>query len=105
MAKVEIAHYEHFLLLSHCFQMSSTGDVSAFSWTNLSDRSHSNSLKDQDKFDAGFFGVPPKQANVMDPQLRKLLEGTYESIIDAGIVKQNTKQVVFRIYKILVYSI
>nr|QNL15121.1 fatty acid synthase 1 [Meteorus pulchricornis] len=42
-------------------------------------------LKDLASFDATFFGVHAKQANVMDPQLRMLLELTYEAIIDAGI--------------------
>lgn len=41
-------------------------------------------LKDISKFDAAFFGVHPKQANSMDPQLRLLLEVTYEAIVDAG---------------------
>jgi fatty acid synthase len=41
-------------------------------------------IKDLSKFDATFFGVSPKQADRMDPQLRLLLETTYESIIDAG---------------------
>jgi len=35
-------------------------------------------------FDANFFGVHAKQAEVMDPQLRLLLESTYECIVDAG---------------------
>ena len=34
--------------------------------------------------DAAFFGVTPKQANVMDPQLRLLLEVAYEAILDSG---------------------
>ncbi|KAL0116142.1 hypothetical protein PUN28_011183 [Cardiocondyla obscurior] len=42
-------------------------------------------LKDLSNFDASFFGVHPKQAHVMDPQLRLLLEVTYEAIVDAGI--------------------
>lgn len=42
-------------------------------------------LKHLDKFDATFFGVHAKQANVMDPQLRFLLELTHEAIVDAGI--------------------
>ncbi|XP_014471165.1 PREDICTED: fatty acid synthase-like [Dinoponera quadriceps] len=42
-------------------------------------------VKDITSFDASFFGVHPKQANVMDPQLRILLESTYEAIVDAGI--------------------
>ena len=44
----------------------------------------SGKLKDLSKFDASFFGVHPRQANAMDPQLRMLLEVTYESIADAG---------------------
>lgn len=41
-------------------------------------------LKDITKFDAQYFGVHSKQASVMDPQLRVLLEVTHEAIIDAG---------------------
>ena len=42
-------------------------------------------LKEVDRFDAAFFNVHPKQAHNMDPQLRLLLEVTYESICDAGV--------------------
>ncbi|XP_060080138.1 fatty acid synthase-like [Ylistrum balloti] len=42
-------------------------------------------LVDLSKFDALFFGVSPKQADVMDPQLRMLLEVTYEAICDSGV--------------------
>ncbi|KOC60060.1 Fatty acid synthase [Habropoda laboriosa] len=42
-------------------------------------------LKNLSLFDASFFGVHAKQAHVMDPQLRMLLEVTYEAIVDAGI--------------------
>lgn len=45
----------------------------------------SGKLKELNLFDATFFGVHAKQAHVMDPQLRILLEATYEAIIDAGI--------------------
>ncbi|XP_030757326.1 fatty acid synthase [Sitophilus oryzae] len=41
-------------------------------------------LKDLSRFDATFFGVHAKQAHVMDPQLRMLLELTHEAIVDAG---------------------
>jgi len=44
----------------------------------------SGKLKDLSKFDASFFGVHPKQANGMDPQLRMLLEVTYEALLDSG---------------------
>ena len=36
------------------------------------------------KFDAAAFGVHPKQAAVMDPQLRMLLEVSMEAMLDAG---------------------
>jgi len=42
-------------------------------------------LKDLVHFDATFFGVHAKQAHVMDPQLRILLELTHEALIDAGM--------------------
>nr|UEN71130.1 fatty acid synthase 2 [Glyphodes pyloalis] len=41
-------------------------------------------LKDLQYFDATFFGVHAKQAHLMDPQLRLLLESTHEAIVDAG---------------------
>lgn len=41
-------------------------------------------IKDLSRFDAQFFGVHPKQAHSMDPQLRLFLETAYESIIDSG---------------------
>ncbi|XP_050423114.1 fatty acid synthase-like isoform X2 [Adelges cooleyi] len=42
-------------------------------------------LKELEHFDANFFGVHAKQAEVMDPQLRLMLESTYECIVDAGV--------------------
>lgn len=44
----------------------------------------SGKLKDLSKFDAAFFGVHPKQAHTMDPQLRLMMEVSYEAIVDAG---------------------
>lgn len=41
-------------------------------------------LKEIDRFDAAFFGVHPKQAHTMDPQLRLMLEIAYEAIVDGG---------------------
>ncbi|CAF1562873.1 unnamed protein product, partial [Rotaria sordida] len=35
-------------------------------------------LKEIDRFDAAFFNIHPKRAHNMDPQLRLLLEVTYE---------------------------
>lgn len=48
-------------------------------------------LKNIQQFDATFFGVHAKQAHLMDPQLRLLLETTYEAIVDAGINPQEIK--------------
>lgn len=42
-------------------------------------------LKELAHFDATFFGVHAKQAHLMDPQLRLLLELTHECIVDAGL--------------------
>lgn len=41
-------------------------------------------LKDLTRFDNTFFGIHEKQANNTDPQLRMLMEVTYEAICDAG---------------------
>uniref|UniRef100_A0AC35U6Z3 Carrier domain-containing protein n=1 Tax=Rhabditophanes sp. KR3021 TaxID=114890 RepID=A0AC35U6Z3_9BILA len=48
-------------------------------------------LRELKKFDAQFFGVTPKQANYMDPQVRILLETVYEAIIDSGCDPQELR--------------
>ena len=53
----------------------------------------SGKLMDLTKFDTSFFGVHPKQADCMDPQLRMLLEVTYEAIHDAGGLSANNIRV------------
>jgi len=42
-------------------------------------------IKEIDKFDAGFFGISPLEAQRMDPQQRMLLEVSYEAVQDAGL--------------------
>jgi len=41
--------------------------------------------KNLHSFDASFFKISPKQAHVMDQQLRIMLEVTHEALIDAGV--------------------
>ena len=42
-------------------------------------------LYDVGEFDAGFFGIGPREALAMDPQQRLLLEASWEALEDAGI--------------------
>lgn len=45
---------------------------------------HSGKIRNLHKFDAEFFGIPDHHAEYMDPQLRKLLEVSFEAVMDAG---------------------
>ncbi|MGO4618186.1 beta-ketoacyl synthase N-terminal-like domain-containing protein, partial [Nocardia sp. 2TAF39] len=42
-------------------------------------------LRGVSDFDAGFFGIGPREAAAMDPQQRLLLEASWEALEDAGI--------------------
>jgi hypothetical protein len=44
----------------------------------------SGKIKDISSFDANFFGIDDKEANLMDPQIRIMMELAYEAIWDAG---------------------
>jgi len=48
-------------------------------------------LNNIDKFDAGFFNISPHEAELMDPQLRILLEEMYATTEDAGIINKLRK--------------
>lgn len=41
-------------------------------------------MRNLDRFDSTFFGVHPKLAERLDPQIRTMLENTYEAFVDAG---------------------
>jgi acyl transferase domain-containing protein/acyl-CoA thioesterase FadM/acyl carrier protein len=41
--------------------------------------------QDPREFDAGFFGITPREAGVLDPQQRLLLEVSWEALEDAGV--------------------
>lgn len=42
-------------------------------------------MKNLTKFDSTFFNVHPKLAERLDPQIRIMLESTYEAFVDAGV--------------------
>ncbi|MGC3003540.1 SDR family NAD(P)-dependent oxidoreductase, partial [Streptomyces sp. G35A] len=42
-------------------------------------------LRDVEGFDAGFFGIPAREARAMDPQQRVVLEASWEALERAGI--------------------
>jgi len=51
-------------------------------------------IDDHDQFDAPFFGVNPKDAELIDPQQRLLLEVSWEALEHAGYVPENVRGLV-----------
>lgn len=51
-----------------------------------------------DQFDAGFFGISPKEANALDPQQRLLLEVSWEAIEHARIAPDSLKNTRTAVY-------
>jgi len=49
-------------------------------------------LTDIDKFDASFFRIPPREAEVMDPQERLFLETVWHTLEDAGYRKSSLRR-------------
>ncbi|MGA3227888.1 MAG: beta-ketoacyl synthase N-terminal-like domain-containing protein, partial [Acidobacteriaceae bacterium] len=47
-------------------------------------------LREVDQFDAGFFGIPPREAERLDPQHRLLMEVIWESLWDARLEPEKT---------------
>ena len=48
-------------------------------------------LADLDRFDAGFFQIPPEEARLMDPQQRLLLETSWHALEDADIAPSSLR--------------
>ena len=49
-------------------------------------------IEDADQFDARFFNLPPRFAEITDPQQRILLELAWTALEDAGVVPSKTDQ-------------
>lgn len=45
-------------------------------------------IADVDKFDAKFFNISPREAELIDPQLRLLLQVIYGTLEDAGVINE-----------------
>lgn len=55
-------------------------------------------MRNFDKFDAGFFNIPPREARYMDPTQRIFLETAWTSIEDAGYSVDNIRDTKTAVY-------
>lgn len=73
----------HHLVAGHDLVKSRAGEI----YKTLPDLPNATGKIPQlNKFDAQLFGIHPKQADKMDPQLRLLLEVSYEAILRSGML-------------------
>lgn len=43
-------------------------------------------IRDHELFDSGFFGIPPREADIMDPQHRLLLQTAWQTLESGGLI-------------------
>ena len=55
-------------------------------------------VRETESFDAGLFGVSPREARAMDPQQRLVLEVAWEALEQAGIVASSLKESLTGVY-------
>jgi acyl transferase domain-containing protein/enoyl-CoA hydratase/carnithine racemase/acyl carrier protein len=63
---------------------------------DIADRSYVKAcapLDDIDRFDAGFFRISPLEAEMMDPQIRLLLQCAWETLEDAGHARKEAQNI------------